>query len=94
MSYRNASNESRRQKRTRFAIPEYPYEATFKQTRASPIAAALDHVVSHAGTLNDKLAKIVVCCTANFMARCQNLHYKIASQQRLKSDTEYIPKSA
>ena len=26
--------------------------------------------------------------------RRQNLHYKIASQQKLKSDTEYIPKSA
>ena len=24
----------------------------------------------------------------------QNLHYKIASQQKLKSDTEYIPKSS
>ena len=28
------------------------------------------------------------------MTRRQNLHYKIAIQQRLKSDTEYIPKSA
>ena len=28
------------------------------------------------------------------MIRRQNLHYKIASQQKLKSDTEYIPKSA
>ena len=27
------------------------------------------------------------------MTRRQNLHYKIASQQKLKSDTEYIPKS-
>ena len=26
--------------------------------------------------------------------RRQNLHYKIASQQKLKSDTEYIPKSS
>ena len=28
------------------------------------------------------------------MTRCQNLHYKIASQQKLKSDTEYMPKSS
>ena len=28
------------------------------------------------------------------MTRRQNLHYKIAIQQKLKSDTEYIPKSA
>ena len=28
------------------------------------------------------------------MTQRQNLHYKIASQQKLKSDTEYIPKSA
>ena len=28
------------------------------------------------------------------MTRCHNLHYKIASQQKLKSDTEYTSKSA
>ena len=28
------------------------------------------------------------------MTQRQNMHYKIASQQKLKSDTEYIPKSA
>ena len=28
------------------------------------------------------------------MTRRQNLHYKIASQQKLKTDKEYIPKSA
>ena len=28
------------------------------------------------------------------MTQCQNLHYKIASQQKFKSGTEYIPKSA
>ena len=28
------------------------------------------------------------------MTRRQNLHYKIASQCKLKSDSEYIPKSA
>ena len=28
------------------------------------------------------------------MTRRQNLHYKIASQQKLKSDSEYIPKSS
>ena len=28
------------------------------------------------------------------MTQRQNLHYRIASQQKLKSDTEYIPKSA
>ena len=43
-------------------------------------------------TLHDKLAKIVVRCTVDFMPRQHNLHYKIASQQKLKSDAEYIPK--
>ena len=37
---------------------------------------------------------MVVRCAADFMTRRQNLHYKIASQHKLKSDTEYIPKSA
>ena len=37
---------------------------------------------------------MVVRCAADFMTWRQNLHYKIASQHKLKSDTEYIPKSA
>ena len=40
------------------------------------------------------MAKIVVCCAADFMTRRQNLHFMIASQHKLKSDLEYIPKSA
>ena len=27
------------------------------------------------------------------MTRCQNLHYKISSQQKLKTKDEYVPKS-
>ena len=94
MSNGNAADDSGIQKRTRFAALAAPSEATVKQTRGSPIAAARDHATSHAGTLHDKLAKIVVRCAADFMTRRQNLHCKIASQQNLKSDTEYIPKSA
>ena len=45
-------------------------------------------------TLHDKLAIIVVRYAADFMTRLQNLHYKIASQHKLKSDAKYIPKSA
>ena len=93
MSDGNASDDSGRQKRTRFATPAAPYEETIKKTRGSPIAAARDHVNSHAGTLHDKLEKIVVRCAADFMTRRQNLHYNIASQQKLKTDKEYIPKS-
>ena len=92
MSDRNASNNSGRQKRTLFATPAAPSEATVKQTRGSPIAVARDHVTSHAGTLHEKTGKIIVSCIADFMTRRQNLHYKIASQQKLKSDTEYTPK--
>ena len=94
MSDRNASDDSGRQKRTRFANPAAPSEVTIKKTRGSPIATARDHVNSHAGTLHNKLAKIVVRCAADFMTRRQNLHYMIASQQKLKTDKEYIPKSA
>ena len=94
MSNGNTSNDYGRQKRTRFATPAAPSEETAKKTRGSPIAAARDHVTSHYGTLNDKLAKIVVRCVADFMTRRQNLHYKTASQHKLKSDTDYIPKSA
>ena len=65
-----------------------------KNTSRSPIAADQDHVDSHAGTLHNKLTKIVVSCAADFMTRRQNLHNKIASQQKLKKDKEYIPKSA
>ena len=86
MSDRNASDDSGRQKRTRFATPAAPFEVTIKKTRGSPIAAVRDHVNSNAGTLHDKLAKIVVRCAADFMTRQQNLHYKIASQQKLKTD--------
>ena len=43
--------------------------------------------------LHNKLAKIIVSCVADFMTRRQNLHYKIASQHKLKSETEYTPKS-
>ena len=43
-------------------------------------------------TLHDKLAKIVVRCSAYFMTWRQNLHYKISSQQKLKTDDEYVPK--
>ena len=94
MSDGNVSDDSRGQKRTCFATPETPSEETVKKTRESPIAAAQDHVNTHAGTLHDKLAKIVVHCAADFMTRQQNRHYKIASQQKLKTDKEYIPKSA
>ena len=94
MSDGNASNDSGIQKRTRFATSAEPSEATVKQTCGSPIAMDRDHVTSHAGMLHYKLAKIVVRCAADFMMRCQNLHYRFASQQNLKSDTEYIPKSA
>ena len=80
MSDGNASDDYGRQKRTRFATPAAPSEVTIRKTRGSPIAAAQDHVDSHARTLHNKLAKIVVRCAANFMTRGQNLHYKIASQ--------------
>ena len=94
MSDGNASDDSGRQKRIRFTTPASPSEATIKKTRGSPISAALDHVDSHAGTLHDKLTKFVVRCAADFMTRHENLHYKIASQHKLKTDKEYIPKSA
>ena len=57
MSNGNVSDDSWRQKRTRFATLAAPSEATIKKTRGSPIAAAQDHVDSHAGTLHNKLAK-------------------------------------
>ena len=94
MSDRIASDDSGRQKRTRFATPEAPYEETFRQTRGSPIAADRNHVNSHAVTLHDKLAKHFVRCTADFMLRQKNLHYKISSIPKLKSDNEYLPNSA
>ena len=94
MSDGNASENSGRQKRTHFATPEAPNEVTVKQTCGSLIAAARDHVTSYDRTLHDKLAKIGVLCAADFMTRRQNLHYNIASQQKFKSDSEYIPKSA
>ena len=84
-----------RQKKTRFATPAAPSELTIKKTHRSTIAAAWYHVDSHAGTLHKKkMAKIVVRCAADFMTRRQNVHYKIARQHKLKSDKEYIPKSA
>ena len=94
MSDGNVSDDYGRQKRTRFATPAATSEVMIKKISRSPIAAARDHVDSYAGTLHDKLAKIVVSCAADFMTRRQNLHYKIASQQKLKTDKEYIPKSA
>ena len=94
MSDGNASDDSWSQKRTRFTTPTAPSEVTIKKNRGSPIAAARDDVNSHARMLHNKLAKIVVRCAADFMTQRQNLHYKIASQKKLKTDKEYIPKSA
>ena len=94
MSNRNASDGSRRQKRTRFVAPVAPSEATVKQTHRSPIAENYNHVNFHTATLHDKLVKIVVRCAAYFMTRRQNLHYNIYSQHKLKTDNEYVPKSA
>ena len=88
MSDGNASDDSGRQKRTRFATPKMPSEATIKHICGSPISADRYHFNSHARTLHEKLAKIVVRCAADFMTRRQNIHYKIAIQQKLKSDTE------
>ena len=92
MSKGNASDESIRQKRTRFDTLASPSEAKVKQTRGSPIAA-VDHVNFHAMTLHDKLGKIVVRCAADFMTRRQNLHYKISGQHKLKTNDEYVPRS-
>ena len=94
MSDGNASDDSGRQNSTRFATPAAPSEVTIKKTHRSSIAAARYHVDSHAETLHNKLGKIVVRSAADFMLRQQNLHYKIASQHKLKTDKEYIPKSA
>ena len=94
MSAGNASDDSGRQKRIRFSTLDVASEETARQSHGSPIATAQYHVNSHAVTLQDKLAKIVVRCASDFMTRQQNLHYKIASQHKLKSDDKYIPKSA
>ena len=45
-------------------------------------------------TIHDKLANILVRCAADFITQRQNLHYIISSQQKLKTNDEYIPKSA
>ena len=63
------------------------------QTCGSPIYAAWYHVNSHIVMINDNLAKKNVRCAADFMTWNQNLHYKISSQQILKTDNEYVPKS-
>ena len=42
MSDGNASDDSGRHKKTRFATPEAPSEVTTKKTRGSPISAARD----------------------------------------------------
>ena len=94
MSDGNESEDSGRQKRTRFATPAATSKETVRQTRGSPISTACDHVNSHAVTLHDKLAKNVVRCAADFMKRQKNLHDKISTQHKLKSDNEYIPKSS
>ena len=92
MSDGNASDESGRQKRTRFAAPAALSEATVKQTRGSPITASRDHVNFQTVKLHDKLEKMVVRCAEDFMTRSQNIHYKIYIQQKLNTDNEYVPK--
>ena len=88
MSNGQASDDSGRQKRTRFAATEALSEVTVLHTRGSPISTAQDHVNFHAVTIHDKLAKIVVLCAAYFMTQRQNLHYKISSQQRLNTEDD------
>ena len=65
-----------------------------RHNHGSTTDAARYHVNSNAVTLHNKLANTVVRCAADFMIRRDNLHYKIASQHKLKSDDEYVPKSA
>ena len=92
MSDGNASDDSGRQKRTRFAAPSSTYEAMIKQTPGSPITADRDNINFQAVTLHDKLEKVVVCCAADLMTRRQNLHHRISSQHKMKNDNEYVPK--
>ena len=94
MSDRNTSDDSERQNRTQFAAPAASSEATVKQTRGSPFAADCDHVNFHSVTLHDNLATIVVSYAANVRKWRQNLHYKVSSQQTLKTNNEYVPKSS
>ena len=42
----------------------------------------------------DKLENIFVRCAADFITRRHNLHYKISSQHKLKSEDKYAPESA
>ena len=94
MSDGNALDKSVRQKRTRFSDPAAPSGITVLEACGSPIAAACYLANFRAMILHDKLAKIVVRCAAYFMMRRQNLHYKIPSQKKVKTDNEYVPKSA
>ena len=86
MSNKNSSDDSGRQKRTRFA--------TVKHTCILTSAADQYHVNFHVVTINDKLEMFFVFCTPYFMTWRQNLQYKVSSQQKLKTDDEYVPKSA
>ena len=94
MSNGNASDNSGRKKSICFAALSAPFEEMSKHTRGSLIVADRDYVNFHAVILHDKLAKIVVRRAADVMKRRQNLHYKFSSQQILKTEYEYVPKSA
>ena len=94
MSDGKASNDSGRQKSTRFAALSAPSEEMSKHTRGSLIVADRDYVNFHAVTLHDELANVVVRRATDFMTGSQNIHYKISSQQKLQTYDEYVPKSA
>ena len=95
MSDGNASDDSGRNKRTRFA--DTTAEATAAKpsdSTQSPLSAAKKAVDAHAGTLHPELATIVVDAAAEYLSQRATLFYKQRKFDQMTNDVALIPRSA
>jgi dimeric dUTPase (all-alpha-NTP-PPase superfamily) len=95
MSDGNASDDSGRNKRTRFT-DTFPETAAAKPSSStqSPLAAAKKAVDAYARTLQPTLATIVVDAAADYLSQRATLFYKQRKFDQMTNDVALIPRSA
>jgi hypothetical protein len=96
MSDGNASDDSGRNKRTRFtdSDPEPATAAKPSATTQSPLGAAKKAVDAYAKTLQPTLATIVVDAAADYLSQRATLFYKQRKFDQMTNDVALIPRSA
>ena len=93
MSDGNASDDSGRNKRTRFtdSDPDTAAAAKPSATIQSPLGAAKKAVDAYARTLQPTLATIVVDAAADYLSQWATLFYKQRKFDQMTNDVALIP---